>query len=135
MRRGLVAIAALALVAGSACATGASSTSAPRPAAPADAPFEVHGKPVKTNQVDLPKSYRYVPAVIQVEPGTEVTWTNNDDFPHTVKLLDGSGVDKKLAVGHSASITFRDSGVVYYNCSLHPTQMRGKVIVGEEPRS
>ena len=92
------------------------------------APFNVPGSPVRTSQVDLPKSLKYAPAVIEVSAGTTVTWTNHDTFPHTVKLLDGSGVDKPLPIGGATSITFSKAGTVYYKCTIHP-QMHGKVIV------
>jgi plastocyanin len=75
--------------------------------------------------VELPKSYRFDPPVIEVDPGTTVTWVNQDDFPHTVHLLDGSGVDKSLPVGESTSITFNDPGTIRYDCSLHPSRCRG----------
>jgi len=92
-------------------------------------PFEVPGEPVATNTVELPKSYRFEPAVIAIDVGTDVTWTNRDDFPHDVTLLDGSGVSVDLPLGGSASMAFDDAGTVYYQCSIHPQQMRGKVIV------
>jgi plastocyanin len=85
--------------------------------------------PVRTDQVDMPVSYEFEPPEIEVEAGTTVTWTNNDQFNHTVHLLDGSGVDEPVAVGDSASITFDDPGTIEYDCSIHPTLMQGKVIV------
>ena len=86
-------------------------------------------KPVATNQVSLPKSYRFEPEAIRIEAGTTVTWTNEDDFPHNVHLLDGSDRTQDLPVGESASITFDESGEIDYECSLHPQQMQGSVIV------
>lgn len=112
----------------SACASGASTRSSSAGKG-GDTPFELRGTAVETTTVDLPKSYTYEPAVIQVGAGDVVTWTNNDDFPHTVRLRDGSGVNKRLAVGDSTSIRFDRPGDHLYDCSLHPTQMRGKVIV------
>jgi plastocyanin len=96
-----------------------------------DAPFEVPGEPVATTSVDLPKSYRFEPAVIAVSVGDTVTWTNADDFPHNVHLLDGSDRTVDLPIGESGSITFEDLGTIYYECSIHPQQMRGKLIVEE----
>ena len=130
MRKLLIALASAALLIGSGCAAGSGGeqrADAVEAAASTD-------DAVKTTSVDLPKSYKYSPEVIQVEPGDEVTWTNNDDFPHTVRLKDGSETDKPVAVGDSVSITFEDAGVYSYDCSLHPTQMKGKVIVGEPSR-
>jgi len=120
MTKVLMAIVALALAAVACSSAGA---------ADGDAPFEVPGEPVATTKVDLPRSYRFSPAVIEVDAGSEVTWTNDDDFPHNVTLLDGSGVVADLPIGASASLTFDDPGTVYYQCSIHPQQMHGKIVV------
>jgi plastocyanin len=89
----------------------------------------VEGEPVATNRVDMPKSYKFEPPVIEIDAGTTVTWTNNDDFPHTVHLLDGSEVDENVPIGESVSIPFEEPGTIDYECSLHPQQMRGRVVV------
>ena len=34
----------------------------------------------------MAKSYRFDPKVIEVKAGDTVTWTNNDNFTHTVKV-------------------------------------------------
>ena len=114
----LVVAAALAL---SGCSSSGSSSGAP---------FAVPGKAVATNQVDAPRSYRFSPAVIEVPAGTTVTWTNHDQFPHTVQLLTGPDRSTRdLGIGQSVQIRFDQPGEVYYRCSLHPSQMHGKVIV------
>jgi plastocyanin len=111
------AVLALALV-------GCSSSS------PNGAPFSVPGKPVATDHVEAPRSYRFDPAVIQVNPGTEVTWTNHDQFPHTVQLLTGADRSTRdLGIGQTVTIRFDQPGQYYYRCSLHPSQMHGEVIV------
>jgi plastocyanin len=85
------------------------------------------GQPVATNRVDLPKSYRFDPGVIVIKAGTSVTWTNHDNFSHTVKVEDGP--DHKLSRGHSVTIRFPKAGTYHYVCTLHSQDMRGKVIV------
>jgi plastocyanin len=110
----------------SACGSGGGEGSTPD-----DAPFEVPGEPVAATEVSLPKSYRFEPEVIQIEAGDTVTWTNEDDFPHDVHLLDGSERTVDLPIGESGSITFGEPGTIYYECSIHPQQMHGKVIVRE----
>jgi plastocyanin len=110
----------------SACGSGGGEGSTPD-----DAPFEVPGGPVATTEVSLPKSYRFEPAVIRIEAGDTVTWTNEDDFPHDVHLLDGSDRTVNLPIGESGSLTFGDPGTIYYECSIHPQQMHGKIIVRE----
>ena len=47
------------------------------------------GEPVATSTVDLPPSYKFEPKAISVATGTTVTWTNHDNFTHSVKFLDG----------------------------------------------
>jgi plastocyanin len=122
--RGLIAATAIALLLTAACSSGNATSSTSRPRGTADAT-----EPVATSSVDLPKSYKYVPPAIVIDAGTTVTWTNHDDFPHTVTLKDGSGVDKHLGVGQSATITFDRPGSIAYTCSLHPAQMRGSILV------
>src|SRR6185503_2757025 len=42
--------------------------------------------PVATTAVSMAKSYRFDPATIEIKAGQTVTWTNNDNFTHTVKV-------------------------------------------------
>jgi plastocyanin len=85
--------------------------------------------PVATNQVDLPRSYRFAPEDITVPAGTKVIWTNNDNFTHSVRLLD-SGEVQLMKPGESVSHTFTTPGLFRYDCSLHPKDMHGSVLVG-----
>jgi plastocyanin len=85
--------------------------------------------PVRTDTVELPKSYRFEPEAIEVDAGITVTWVNEDDFPHNVHLLDGGDRTEPLPVGGSTEITFEEAGTIDYECSLHPQQMQGTVLV------
>lgn len=133
MTRALTAIAAALLLVGAACSSDGGSSSAGGDSGSgdtsADAPFEISEEPVATTEVSLPKSYKFEPVAIEVDAGDEVTWTNEDDFPHNVHLLDGSDVTKDLPIGESATIAFDEPGDYYYECSIHPDQMHGKVVV------
>ncbi|HEX7167334.1 MAG TPA: plastocyanin/azurin family copper-binding protein [Acidimicrobiales bacterium] len=127
------ALAVVSLLALGACGGGgkdgaAEGSDASGTASGEDAPFEVDGEPVATDKVTLPRSYTFEPAVITVKPGTTVTWENKDDFPHNVKLMDDGEV-QDLRVGATTTITFDEEGTFYYQCTLHPTQMKGKVVV------
>ena len=86
--------------------------------------------PVATDHVDLPRSYRFAPEDITVQVGTTVTWSNNDNFTHSVQLLDG-GEAQTMKPGESVTHTFATSGLFRYTCSLHPKDMNGSVLVGE----
>jgi plastocyanin len=86
-------------------------------------------EPVATAQVNLPPSYRFEPASIAVPEGTTVTWTNNDNFTHNVRLIDDGGGVLDLPPGESVSFTFTGPGEHRYECSFHPTDMTGVVVV------
>ena len=87
----------------------------------------ISGPAEKTTKVTMVKSYRFDPERIQIEAGQTVTWTNEDNFTHTVKV-DGQG-DHKIDRGKSFSITFDEPGTYHYVCTLHSMDMEGEVIV------
>ena len=84
-------------------------------------------EPIATTQVSMAKSYRFDPKVIEVDAGSTVTWTNDDNFTHTVKV-DGQE-DHKVDRGDSVSIAFDTAGTHHYVCTLHSQDMSGEVVV------
>jgi plastocyanin len=88
-------------------------------------------EPVATDTVNLPPSYKFEPEAITVPDGTTVTWTNNDNFTHNVRLLDEGGEVLDLPPGESVSFTFTGPGEHRYDCSFHPNDMSGVVVVSE----
>jgi plastocyanin len=84
--------------------------------------------PVHTAQVDLPPSYQFVPAAIQVQPGSTVTWTNHDNFTHSVQVQ-GQGEVHMLRPGETTQIRFDQPGTYPYICTLHTQNMHGTVVV------
>ena len=84
--------------------------------------------PVATTTVDLPKSYRFAPAAVSVKIGDTVTWTNNDNFTHSVRIAGSKPLVMKP--GESVTHTFGAAGTFQYDCSFHPRDMRGTVVVG-----
>jgi plastocyanin len=87
--------------------------------------------PVATSTVDLPQSYRFAPADVAVTAGTTVTWTNHDNFTHSVQFLDGGlpGDPLTMQPGQSVTFIFATPGLYHYQCHLHPQNMRGSVTV------
>jgi plastocyanin len=88
---------------------------------------KISGPPVETRRVTMAKSYRFDPARIEIEAGRTVTWTNDDNFTHTVRV-EGQD-DHKVGRGDSVSITFDKPGTYEYECTLHSSDMKGEVIV------
>ena len=87
----------------------------------------ISGPLVKTDHVRMIKSYRFDPDRIEIKAGQTVTWTNDDNFTHTVRV-DGQD-DHKVERGHSVSITFDKPGTYKYECTLHSMDMKGEVVV------
>ncbi|MBS0638598.1 MAG: cupredoxin family copper-binding protein [Acetobacteraceae bacterium] len=73
-------------------------------------------------------NFAFSPKTLTVEPGTRVTWTNEDDIPHTIVLTDGSIRSKTLDSEDTFSYRFDKAGTYQYICGLHP-HMRGEVVV------
>jgi len=85
-------------------------------------------EPVATTEVSLPKSYKFEPAVIEVEQGATVTWENGDSFTHTIRFDDE--VDTaELEPGDTFEREFAENGTFHYVCTLHPRDMEGEVRV------
>lgn len=76
----------------------------------------------------------YVPYEIVISPGTEVTWTNNDNAAHTVTSgspedgPDGIFDSALFMSGSTFSHSFLQSGTYPYFCMVHPW-MIGKITV------
>jgi plastocyanin len=88
---------------------------------------EEESTPLATTDVTMAKSYRFEPTAIQIEAGETVTWTNDDNFTHTVQV-DGRQ-DHEVGKGESVSFGFDDPGTYHYVCTLHERDMDGTVIV------
>lgn len=88
---------------------------------------EASADPARTNAVAMALSYRFEPAAVTVAAGEEVTWTNSDNFTHNVRI--GDEVIGEAEPGQTVSHTFTDPGTYDYDCSLHPTDMKGTVTV------
>jgi plastocyanin len=83
--------------------------------------------PVATTEVSMAKSYRFEPERIEIAAGDRVTWTNDDNFTHTVQVDDQE--DHEVERGESVSIAFDEPGTYHYVCTLHRQDMDGEVIV------
>ncbi|HYK07288.1 MAG TPA: cupredoxin domain-containing protein [Gaiellaceae bacterium] len=84
------------------------------------------GEPVATTEIAMAKSYRFDPKTIEIDAGQTVTWTNEDNFTHTVQV-DGQE-DHKVERGATVAIAFESPGTYHYVCTLHSQDMEGEVI-------
>jgi amicyanin len=73
-------------------------------------------------------NFTFNPPTLKVKAGTTVTWTNEDDIPHTVASATKAFKSKALDTGDSYTFTFTTPGNYDYFCSLHP-HMTGTIVV------
>jgi plastocyanin len=92
---------------------------------PAQAKTARSGDPGAEIKID---NFTFTPAALTVAVGTEVTWTNRDDIPHTVVTDDKAVKSKVLDTDEKFTYTFTKPGTYSYFCSLHP-KMKGTIVV------
>ena len=73
-------------------------------------------------------NFAFAPQRLTVKAGTTVTWTNEDDIPHTVTSSNKVFRSKALDTNDKFSFTFTTPGEYKYFCSLHP-HMTGAIVV------
>jgi plastocyanin len=73
-------------------------------------------------------NFTFMPQHMTVKAGTTVTWTNQDDIPHTVASTTRAFRSSALDTDDKFSFTFAMAGVYDYFCSLHP-HMTGTIVV------
>jgi plastocyanin len=82
----------------------------------------------KTIEIKI-DNFTFGPMTVMVAPGTTVTWTNNDDVPHTVVSEDHTTFrSKALDTDEKFSYTFTKPGKYAYFCSVHP-KMTAEIVV------
>ncbi|TYK51315.1 cupredoxin domain-containing protein [Actinomadura decatromicini] len=112
---------------GTASSGTASSKGAPMPGMTMPSGSSAPAAPVAGNAVSI-KGFAFVPATLTVHAGATVTWTNDDEEPHTVTsgkgLLRSPAMDAKATYRHR----FARPGRYDYICTIHPF-MHGTVVV------
>jgi plastocyanin len=73
-------------------------------------------------------NFKFGPDKLTVTKGTEVTWSNQDDIPHSIVLTALGVRSKTLDTDKTFSYQFEKSGTFSYICGLHPF-MHGQIVV------
>ena len=78
--------------------------------------------------VDI-RAGRFAPAVMRLDRGHIVVFTNDDDVPHTVRAV-GGGLPRSGAIppGGRFEYTALEAGRIRYRCVIHPG-MTGELVV------
>jgi plastocyanin len=79
------------------------------------------------------QTFQFRPTPIEVQAGTRVTWTNQDDILHTVTSGTPESRDHQFEApldgkGTSSTVTFTQAGSYPYFCDRHQS-MRGEIRV------
>jgi plastocyanin len=85
----------------------------------------VGAKPQAVKIVD----FGFAPKTVTVNVGDVVTWANTGARSHTVTADNGSFDSGALAPGDPFANLFEKAGTFSYRCTIHPTRMKGTVIV------
>ena len=70
------------------------------------------------------------PAILRIDPGTEVTFVNRDPITHNVSS-NGWGRFEDMNEGDAFRADFSEPGIYPFACTIHPG-MVGAVVVGED---
>ena len=74
--------------------------------------------------------FEYKPTSMTVAVGDPVTWSNGAADAHTVTSDTGTELDSgNIAAGESYGHVFETPGTYPYHCTIHPTQMKGTIVV------
>lgn len=73
-------------------------------------------------------NFAFSPAKLVINKGTEVTWANQDDIPHTIVLTSTGVRSKALDTDNTFTYRFDKAGTFAYICGLHP-HMHGEIVV------
>jgi plastocyanin len=93
----------------------------------AAATIAARSAPATDAEVDIDQ-FTFTPQRLTVKAGATVTWSNEDDVPHTIVSSSKVFKSKALDTGGEFSFTFTTPGTYDYFCSLHP-HMTGAVVV------
>ena len=74
------------------------------------------------------QNFSFDPDPIAVDVGATITWTNNDQAPHTATGDNGEFDSGILETGGSFSATFDETGTISYHCNVHP-DMTGTIVI------
>jgi plastocyanin len=86
------------------------------------------GPPTVNVKID---NFSFTPPTLTVKVGTQITWINADDIPHTVVSDTQEFKSKPLDTDEKFTFTPSKPGTYSYFCSIHP-KMTGKVVVEQE---
>jgi plastocyanin len=82
----------------------------------------------------VPIAYRNIsiaPDTVKVKVGSTIRWTNFDSIEHNVTSVSGpmQFASGNFGEGRSFTLKVTKTGVIHYECTIHPTSMNGTIDV------
>jgi plastocyanin len=112
--------------------TAPAATDAPATPAPAETPADATQGAEAPAAAEVPvdiRDFAYSPNPIEIAAGDTVTWTNQDEVPHTATGEDRNVLQSgTISPGASFSQSFPEAGEFGYFCEFHPN-MSGTIVV------
>ena len=112
--------------------TAPAATDAPATPAPAETPADATQGAEAPAAAEVPvdiRDFAYSPNLIEIAAGDTVTWTNQDEVPHTATGEDRDVLQSgTISPGASFSQVFPEAGEFGYFCEFHPN-MTGTIVV------
>ncbi|MDF2762660.1 MAG: putative blue (Type 1) copper protein [Thermomicrobiales bacterium] len=112
--------------------TAPAATDAPATPAPAETPADATQGAEAPAAAEVPvdiRDFAYSPNPIEIAAGDTVTWTNQDEVPHTATGEDRNVLQSgTISPGASFSQSFPEAGEFGYFCEFHPN-MTGTIVV------
>ena len=112
--------------------TAPAATDAPATPAPAETPADAAQGAEAPAAAEVPvdiRDFAYSPNPIEIAAGDTVTWTNQDEVPHTATGEDRNVLQSgTISPGASFSQAFPEAGEFGYFCEFHPN-MSGTIVV------
>ena len=80
-------------------------------------------------EVDI-ADFTFKPDPVQAKVGDTISWVNKSSVPHAAALDDGSCATDTIDInGGEGGLKFSVPGTYPYHCAIHPTQMKGTIVV------
>lgn len=80
-----------------------------------------------THRVEI-RQFKFVPSILEINPGDTIVWVNVDIVPHTVTALDGTWDSGNMDTDAEWRTTVTESMSEQYYCRYHPT-MTGTLVI------
>jgi plastocyanin len=74
-------------------------------------------------------NFAFQPSNVTAKTGQVIAFSNTGSVSHTATLDNGGCATGTINAGKSDGLVFTTAGTYAFHCSIHPTQMKGTIVV------